>query len=207
MITMNALDGECPPRYRDYASSIYESGAHLLEIINDILDISAVEAGKLTLHPEEIDIASLVLSTERLIQVRAEKRKLGLSVELAPPPTRLRVDKRRVKQILINLLGNSVKFTPEGGSVMLKVSGTESGGVSFVVSDTGIGMDEDGIAKALTLFGQVDSRLARKYEGTGLGLPLSRHLAESLGGTLEVQSVLGRGTSVTVTLPASCVIG
>ena len=89
---------------------------------------------------------------------------------------------------------------------MLQVQGTEDGGVSFVVADNGIGMDAEGIAKALTLFGQVDSRLARKYEGTGLGLPLSQHLAESLGGGLMVQSILGRGTTVTVTLPPACVI-
>ncbi|CAA7615549.1 HAMP domain-containing sensor histidine kinase [Magnetospirillum sp. SS-4] len=140
------------------------------------------------------------------IQVRAEKRNLSLAVDLAPSPSRLVIDRRRVKQILINLLGNAVKFTPEGGSIMLKVAGTPDGGVCFVVSDTGIGMDADGIVKALTLFGQVDSRLARKYEGTGLGLPLSKHLAESLGGTLAVESVLGRGTTVTVTLPPGCVV-
>jgi len=206
MISMHALEGDTPSRYRDYAGSIYESGSHLLEIINDILDISAVEAGKLTLHPEDIDTAALVGSAGRLIQVRAEKHNLRLEVDLATAPRRLRVDNRRIKQILINLLGNAVKFTPKGGEIMLQVRGTEDGGVRFVVTDNGIGMDAEGIAKALTLFGQVDSRLARKYEGTGLGLPLSQHLAESLGGGLTVQSVLGRGTTVTVTLPAACVI-
>ena len=206
MISMHALEGDTPSRYRDYAGSIYESGSHLLEIINDILDISAVEAGKLTLHPEDIDTAALVGAAERLIQVRAEKRNLRLEVDLTAAPKRLRVDKRRIKQILINLLGNAVKFTPKGGEIRLQVHGTEEGGVCLVVADNGIGMDAEGIAKALTLFGQVDSRLARKYEGTGLGLPLTQHLAESLGGKLEVQSVLGRGTTVTVTLPAACVI-
>lgn len=206
MISMQVLGAEDPSRYRDYAGSIYESGSHLLEIINDILDISAVEAGKLTLHPEDIDTVTLVESAERLIQVRAEKRRLRLDVDLIDAPKRLRVDKRRVKQILINLLGNAVKFTPEGGEIKLQAHGTDEGGVSFVVSDTGIGMDAEGLAKALTLFGQVDSRLARRYEGTGLGLPLSQHLAESLGGGLKVQSTLGRGTTITVTLPADCVI-
>jgi PAS domain S-box-containing protein len=206
MISMHALEGDDPSRYRDYAGSIYESGSHLLEIINDILDISAVEAGKLTLHPEDVETASLVEAAERLIQVRAEKRNLRLEVDLATAPCRLRVDKRRLKQILINLLGNAVKFTPKGGEITLQVHGTPEGGVCFVVADNGIGMDAEGIAKALTLFGQVDSRLARKYEGTGLGLPLSQHLAESLGGGLQVTSVLGRGTTVTVTLPPECVI-
>ncbi len=99
MISMHALEGDTPSRYRDYAGSIYESGSHLLEIINDILDISAVEAGKLTLHPEDIDTAALVGSAERLIQVRAEKRNLRLEIDLATAPKRLRVDKRRIKQI------------------------------------------------------------------------------------------------------------
>ncbi|OAN42984.1 hypothetical protein A6A04_09780 [Paramagnetospirillum marisnigri] len=206
MITMHSQEGECSPRYRDYAASIYESGSHLLAIINDILDISAVEAGKLTLHFDEIEVAVLVESAERLIQVRAEKRNLQLGLDLSSAPACIMTDARRMKQILINLLGNSVKFTPDGGWVSLRVGRTLDGGVSFSVSDNGIGMDEDGVAKALSLFGQVDSRLARKYEGTGLGLPLSRHLAESLGGRFEVESALGQGTTVTVTLPASCVI-
>lgn len=207
MITMNSQGiADCPPRYRDYATSIYESGAHLLAIINDILDISAVEAGRLTLHIDDVDVASLVESAERLIQVRADKRNLRLEMDLTDAPPRIRTDNRRIKQVLINLLGNAVKFTPEGGWVMLRVAATDEGGISFAVSDNGIGMDVDGISKALTLFGQVDSRLARRYEGTGLGLPLSQHLAESLGGHLAVQSVLGQGTTVTVVLPQSCVI-
>ncbi|RAU22067.1 hypothetical protein CU669_10285 [Paramagnetospirillum kuznetsovii] len=206
MITMQAREDECSPRHRDYAASIYESGAHLLAIINDILDISAVEAGRLTLHFEDVDVESLVQSAERLIQVRAEKRNLRLDMDLTNAPTTIRTDARRLKQILINLLGNSVKFTAEGGWVTLRVGRTPEGGITFGVVDNGIGMDGDGISKAMTLFGQVDSRLARKYEGTGLGLPLSLHLAESLGGSMAVDSVLGQGTTITVTLPPSCVI-
>jgi PAS domain S-box-containing protein len=201
MINMTVLGEDSLPRYRDYSNCIYEAGSHLLAIINDILDMAAVESGKLTLYVDEIDIADLVGSVERLIQVRVDKRSLHLEVDLSQAPAKIRTDSRRVKQILINLLGNSAKFTHEGGRIKLSVVAAANGGNSFVVSDNGIGMDAEGIAKARTLFGQVDSDLARKYDGTGLGLPLSEELARELGGRLDIHSVLGAGTTVTVTLP------
>ena len=114
------------------------------------------------------------------------------------------IDIRRTKQILVNLLGNAVKFTPEGGKVGVRIT-TIAEGVQIAVSDTGIGMTPEGIAKALTLFGQVDGRLARQYEGSGLGLPISQRLAEIMGGRLEISSVPDQGTTVTVTLPPECI--
>jgi PAS domain S-box-containing protein len=202
MITLSQPGDGSAAKVQDFATSIHAAGSHLLDIINDILDISAVEAGKLALHPEEVDLVRLVETAGKLIEPRAKEQNQTFEVSIAEIPTAgFKSDRQRLKQILINLLGNAVKFTPEGGAIRLRVNGTADGGVSFAVSDTGIGMSAEDIAKALSLFGQVDSHLARKYQGTGLGLPLCLKLAEALGGTLEIKSAPGRGTAVTVTLP------
>ncbi len=191
---------------RDYATDIHAAGRHLLEMVDDLLDVVSIEAGKVRLHPGEIDTARLVEAACRLIRPRAEAKALRLAVDAAAAPARLRVDERRVKQILVNLLGNAVKFTPEGGTVTLAIA-ADGGGVAFRIADTGIGMDAEGVAKALTFFGQVDSSLARRYDGSGIGLPLSQRLAECHGGRLEVASAPGQGTTVTVALPPGCVAG
>ncbi len=194
-----------PPRYRDYVSGIKDSGLHLLDIVNDILDCSAIEAGKLELHWAVIDTAELVASSIRLVRPHTDAKRLGVTVDLAEAPLHLWADERRLKQILVNLLGNAVKFTAEHGLVTLRVTAPARGGIILSITDTGIGMDATGIAKALTLFGQVDSTLARQYEGTGLGLPLSQRLAEAHGGRLEITSVPDQGTTVAVILPPVCV--
>ena len=183
---------------------IHASGLHLNELVNDILDISVIELGKFELHLQEVETADLVDRTVLLIRPRAEAKALRLEMDLAHAPPRLRVDIRRTKQILVNLLGNAVKFTPEGGQVGLRIA-TIAEGVEIIVTDTGIGMNAEGIAKALTLFGQVDGGLSRQYEGSGLGLPISQRLAESMGGRLDIASTPGRGTTVTVTLPSACI--
>ena len=193
-------------RYEDYITDIKESGTHLLALINDILDVSAIEAGKLELRLEPEDVEPLVTSSIKLVSHRAEGAKVRLDTQLDDDIPSLMVDGRRMKQVLLNVLSNAVKFTPEGGRVTLRALIAPEGGVRFEVEDTGIGMDDAGIETALTQFGQVDSKLARKYEGTGLGLPLTKSLVELHGGTLEVRSRLGHGTTVCVQLPPECSI-
>lgn len=190
-------------QYGNYVSDIKQSGHHLLALINDILDISVIEAGKMELAPETLCAAHLVETSLRLVRPVAEKALVQLETEIAEDLPAIRGDERRTKQILVNLLSNAVKFTPEDGRVVVAVSATSDGdAVTFTVTDTGIGMDEDGIEKALTKFGQVDSDLARRYDGTGLGLPLAKELTEAQGGSFTVESTPWAGTTVSVTLPA-----
>lgn len=193
-----ALDNE---RYEDYVTDINESGKHLLELINDILDVSAIEAGKLELRAEPLEVLALMRSSLKLVQHRADGAQVKLESHVEKDMPGLLADARRVKQVLLNLLTNAVKFTPEGGRVAVTASRATDGGVRFEIADTGIGMDEAGIETALAQFGQVDSKLARKYEGTGLGLPLTKSLVELHSGTLDIRSRLGHGTTVVVHFP------
>jgi signal transduction histidine kinase len=196
---------DVPPRYIEYVMHIHESGEHLLDLINDVLDISAIEAGRMELRPETVATADLIGAALRLIGPRAKIKRLHLSTELSAAPPFLTVDPRRIKQILVNLLGNAVKFTPANGKVMVVAEALHDGGVRFVVTDSGIGMDAAGIEKALTAFGQVDNATSRDGEGSGLGLPLSVRLVKTHGGRLVVDSSPGKGTSVSVILPPACV--
>jgi signal transduction histidine kinase len=188
------------PRYKEYLGDINESGTHLLSLINDILDIARFDAGQAELHEEVFDVESLIAESLRMVAGHAEKCDIALSTELAPDLPALKADKRRIKQVLINLLSNAVKFTPAGGEVKIFVHPTQSG-LAMTVVDTGIGIAPGDLPKALERFGQVDSSLARKYEGTGLGLPLSKQLMELHGGSLLLESQEGVGTTVTITLP------
>lgn len=189
-------------QYRSYADDIGESGRHLLDIINDILDVSRAESGQIVLAEEAVDITVLIEETERLVRGRANAGGLALTVDLPPHLPRLVGDTRLIKQILINLLSNAVKFTPEGGTVDLSACIAEDGGLRFAVTDTGIGMAAAEIPIALEPFRQVDSSIARRHQGTGLGLPLVKRLAELHGGSLEINSVVSAGTTVAVTFPA-----
>ena len=193
-------------RYREYARDIYESGTHLLNLINDILDVSKAEAGKIELHEEIVKIDRVIDASVRLIQERARDANLELTMPETSSLPAVRADERRLKQVLLNLLSNAVKFTPAGGRVAIAANTTADQGFSLQVSDTGIGIAEADIAKVLSPFGQVDSKLARKYEGTGLGLSLSKALVELHGGALTIDSTVGVGTTVTVTLPPERVV-
>ncbi|MBD3661543.1 MAG: hybrid sensor histidine kinase/response regulator, partial [Arenibacter algicola] len=188
-------------RYEEYLTDIKDSGTHLLDLINDILDVSAIEAGKLDIRPEPLDVEPLVDGSVRLVRHRADDAQVILESHTEQEVPGLLAAGRRVKQVLLNLLSNAVKFTPEGGRVTLRALRAPDGGVRFEVEDTGIGMDDAGIETALTQFGQVDSKLARKYEGTGLGLPLTKSLVELHKGTLNIRSCLGHGTTVVVHFP------
>jgi PAS domain S-box-containing protein len=193
-------------RYRDYAEDIRSSGRHLLALINDILDISRIEIGAVELAEEPIDPVQLVSGCIRLVHERAARGGVELRSAIATDVPAIHADERRLKQILINLLANAVKFTPPGGSVTTELVRTVDGGVRLCITDTGIGMDADEIEVALTPFRQVETGLARRYEGAGLGLPLARALAELHGGSLSVTSAHGRGTTVTVVLPPERVL-
>lgn len=187
-------------KYGEYVVDIYNSGVHLLELVNDILDVSAIEAGRLELHSGEIDLASLTSACMRLIRQRANAGEVQLDATLEDNLPAFYADERRMKQILLNLLTNAVKFTPNDGKVRLSVT-SKAKTIVFTVSDTGIGMSPAEVEKAMTQFGQVDSSLSRKHEGSGLGLPLTKGLVELHDGTLELQSEKGVGTSVSVTFP------
>jgi len=190
------------PSYKGYLKDIHASGIHLLEIINDILDVSKIEAGRLTLTEEPECIADLMDASVRLIRERATLAGIELDIADLSGMPKLYADGRRIKQVLLNLLSNAVKFTPKGGRISASGVVQPNGTLKLIVEDTGIGMTEDEIALALTPFGQVDSGPARRQDGTGLGLPLSRGLMALHGGTLVIESEPGIGTRVTLTLPA-----
>ncbi len=193
-------------KYRDYADDINESGQHLLDLINDILDLSKVESGTDELHEENIQIPEIIYSVFRLVQHRAEKGRIELDLQCPDELPLLRVDERKLNQILVNLLTNAIKFTEAGGKVTLRVWHRTDSGYVFQIIDTGIGIALEDIPKALSQFGQVDGGLNRKFKGTGLGLPLTKALAELHGGTLDLQSQVGVGTTVTVRFPAERIV-
>jgi signal transduction histidine kinase len=193
-------------RYRDYAGTIQSSGRHLLGLINDILDFSKLDAGALELDEQTVDLSAVARESARMLDTQVNEARVRLHEQLDPALPQLLADARRVRQIVLNLLANAVKFTPPEGEVRVTTYRTEAG-IALAVSDTGIGIAANDIPKALERFGQVDNRLARKYDGTGLGLPLSKRLAELHGGTLELESELGRGTTVTVTFPQHRLMG
>src|SRR5260221_5352064 len=185
---------------------INNAGQHLLGLIADVLDISEIEVGHFELHEEPVDLAKLVDDCHRAALERAKAAGLDLRAEPVAGLPMLLADERRLKQIVLNLLTNAVKFTPPGGRIVLSASSTAEGGVALFVADTGIGMTPEEIPVALEAFRQVDGGLTRRQDGTGLGLPLPRTLAELHGGTLTIASAPGEGTAVTVTLPRERVI-
>ena len=191
------------PRYRGYAQDINVSGAHLLEIINDILDIARIEAGKAAVEPEtDVDVAKVAAAAITIVGPMAERGGLDLKCRLPDASIRLVAVERMVRQVLINVLSNAVKFTASGGSVRLSAAVLDDGSLALTVADSGIGMSADDIEVALTPFGQVDSPQSRQHEGTGLGLPLARSMMELHGGRLSVESAPGVGTSVELRFPA-----
>ena len=193
-------------RYAEYVRHIAASGKHLLDITNDILDLSKVEAGRLELFEEIVDVRAAVEQCGALLHELALGQGLRFAVTLPSDLPRLRADAKMVRQVALNLLSNALKFTPRGGEVTATAERDAAGNLILVVSDTGIGIAEADIATALAPFGQIDSSLNRKHAGTGLGLPLAKRLVELHGGTLTVESVVGRGTTVRAAWPAARVI-
>ena len=190
------------PQYRDYAKDIHDSGVHLLEIINDILDLSKAEAGKLELDEDWVDVRDAVSSACRLIGPRAERAQLSVVERIPPNLPALWADERKLKQILLNLVSNSVKFTPAGGRIEVSATIEPPGSLSILVQDTGIGIPSTDLDRVLEPFVQVENSLTRSYQGSGLGLPLAAKMTELHGGKLSIASQLGRGTLVRLAFPA-----
>ncbi|HYB11569.1 MAG TPA: ATP-binding protein [Alphaproteobacteria bacterium] len=189
-------------RYIEYAGDINRSAQHLLGIINDILDLSKIEAGKMQLDEQFLDVNGVIRHVLRLVEGRARDGDIELETAGEDALPLLRADERKVKQILLNLLSNAIKFTPPGGRVTVGARSVSGDSVELVVKDTGIGMTPQELPVAISRFGQVDGSLSRKYSGTGLGLPLVMSLTELHGGSCIIESVKGAGTTVTVRFPA-----
>ncbi|MCW2245354.1 PAS domain S-box-containing protein [Azospirillum fermentarium] len=189
------------PVYRDFAVNIRDSGQHLLELINEILDHARAEAGMLTLHEDTLDLDAAVEFAVRMLQARANRAGVTLTVVRSTGLRYLRGDEKRLRQILLNLISNAVKYTPSGGEVTIRLMHAPGGSPVIEVTDTGIGIPESDMDRVLQAFARVESPGNRRVEGTGLGLPLTKRLVELHGGVLTLRSQLGVGTTVTVTLP------
>ena len=187
-------------RYGEYATDILRSGRHLLDVINSVLEISRSEAGKQNLNAETLDLRYLLRDCSRMIAEQCEAGRIAFALDDLDDPVMVYGEKAKLRQVFLNLLSNALKFTDAGGAVRVAIAAREDI-VQITVADTGIGMTPDEIQIALTPFGQVDTRLERKYDGTGLGLPLARSLVELHGGSLKVESEKGAGTKVRVKLP------
>jgi signal transduction histidine kinase len=203
MMEMEVLGPIGNDRYKDYAKGIRESGRHLLDLINDVLDMAKDEAGKLTLSEHIVLPAEITESVRFLLERQANAKNVIFRLEIEIGLPAIKADPLRLKQVLINLGVNAIKFTPPEGTVTMAARRARDGGILFEVSDTGIGMAPEDVPKALEIFGQIEGQHQHKQGGTGLGLPLSRRLIELHGGRLEISSQPGAGTSVVCTLPPS----
>jgi signal transduction histidine kinase len=197
----NGQAGELTAKQKEYSGEIHASGLHLLALINDILDLSKIEAGKMTLELEPVDLSALLESSLAIVREKALCHDIALELRLGPELGAVAVDARKFKQMVYNLLANAVKFTPDGGRVLLAAQRLSSAVFEFSVSDTGIGIAEKDLRRLFLPFEQLDGSLARKYEGTGLGLSMVKRLAELHGGTVSVSSAPGRGSRFAVRLP------
>src|SRR5262245_56282671 len=189
-------------KYREYCHDIHQSGQYLLDVINDILDMSKIEAGRIRLDAEPIELESFLNDAMRVVSGRANDKRLKLTARIGAG-IRLTADHRLLKQIILNLLSNAVKFTPEGGRVTIRARETASGWVSVSIADTGIGIPEDALARLGRPFEQVESQLTKSHQGSGLGLAIAKSLTELHQGTMRIHSTLGRGTMVLLRLPVT----
>jgi two-component system cell cycle sensor histidine kinase PleC len=190
--------------YREYGRHIYDAGAHLLQVVSDILDWSQVEADGLDLKIEPVDFAALVHEVAKMMTGEAAKMSVELVVDLAEDAPRVMADVVRLRQALLNLVSNAIKFTPAGGTAALATSFDRAlGRVAVTIADSGIGISEEDIERVFQPFGQAESALSRHYQGVGLGLPLARRFIEAMAGNFSLVSEVGRGTTVTLDLPAT----
>lgn len=198
-------DGGNTSRHLSYAKDIHRSGLHLLSLINDVLDLSRLDAGATELADELTSIEGILKNAVTMTAGQAQANSLTLALSIEDKLSEIQVDRRRMLQIVLNLISNAIKFTPAKGKVTVAARRANDG-IAISVTDTGIGIAAADIPRALERFGQVDSRLSRKYEGSGLGLPLAKQLIELHGGTLTLDSEPGKGTMVTVTIPESRIV-
>jgi signal transduction histidine kinase len=191
-------------RYLSYAGDILASGRYLLGIINDVLDLSKIEAGKMTVeNAEEFPLRQALEGSLAICAALGEKYGVRIESKLPPDSVRLLAVERMIRQIMINLVGNALKFTPAGGVVQVSTHPRSCGGYAIVVQDSGIGMTDEEIVKALTPFGQVENKMTATHNGTGLGLPLAKAMLELHDGELEITSAPGAGTRIVLNFPAS----
>jgi two-component system cell cycle sensor histidine kinase PleC len=195
------------PRYREYAEDIHESGQHLLSLINDILDLSRIEAQRFELHEDAVPLPVVADACLHLMAPQAERKKLKLVAKGLEGLGEIRADERLVRQMILNIMSNAIKFTPDRGTIEFEGGTTPDGGIFLAMRDTGIGMSEDEIEMALKPFVQVDSSIARRYGGSGLGLSITKRFIELHGGRLEIESLKGEGTRVTLYFPAARRLG
>jgi len=192
-------------RYLDYSGDILRSGKHLLEVINSVLDLSKSEAGKMVLDIKTVDMRDVLKDCVTMVREQLADARLSFEVAGLDQSLPLAADPAKLRQIFLNLLSNALKFTESDGFISLTV-GRGPQGISITVGDTGIGMSPEDLEVALQPFGQVDNRLERKYEGTGLGLPLTRALVELHGASMMIDSARGKGTRVTIIFPDAQVL-
>jgi PAS domain S-box-containing protein len=197
-----ALKGPLPSQYQNYGRMIHQSGRHLLAIIDDVLDLAKIDAGKLALDEAPTNLPELIVDTANLLSAYAQQNEVALLVEAAPLPL-FRGDARRLSQALLNLISNAIKFTQPGGQVSIHSQQMPDGDLCIEIRDTGIGMTQAELAIALRAFEQVDTGFNRRHQGTGLGLPLAQSLVQLHGGQLQIESEKGCGTTVQVRLPRS----
>ncbi len=205
VLTMEIYGPLGSPRYAEYIRDIRASGAHLLALINDILDLSRLDAGNAELLEEDADLANLIDAALRMVQSQAAEKNIRIDHSIEARLPMIHADKRRISQVLINILSNAVKFTPAGGRVNVRAFRTGAE-IAVTITDTGIGIARQDIAKAFERFRQIDSKLSRKYEGTGLGLPLANQLMQAHGGRLVLESEVNVGTVVTLYFPPERVV-
>lgn len=202
-IIRDAMVGPVSARYQEYARDICSSGEHLLSMINDTLDFSKIEEGQLEIYEEVVDVPTVIRACHRIIRERIQKNNLDLVTDVHSNLPPLRADQRRLKQIFLNLLANAVKFTPELGQITITARLTPTDQIEIAIADTGIGMTPEEVTIAMEPFRQVDGELNRRYQGTGLGLPLVQRLVDLHDGQLDIVTAPDAGTTITITLPAA----
>jgi two-component system cell cycle sensor histidine kinase PleC len=194
------------PAYKEYSSDIHNSGVHLLGLINEILDLSRIEAGRYELNEESVSLAAVVEDCHHLLQLRATNRGITIHEAFEPDMPRIWADERAVRQICLNLLSNAIKFTPPSGEIWLKVGWTASGGQYMTCKDSGPGIPEEEIPVVLASFGQGSNSIKSAEQGAGLGLPIAKSLIDLHGGTFTLKSKLRIGTEVIATFPPERVV-
>jgi signal transduction histidine kinase len=192
-------------KYLEYVNDIRASASHLLSIINDILDMSKIEAGKLALTKDDLAVPGIIGDAIRMVQSRAQSRNINIVAELSQANAVIWADERAIKQMVLNLLSNAIKFSRDGATVYVRAEAGEGGSIALEVEDFGIGMNPEELERALQPFGQAQPTTTRNYGGTGLGLPITKGLAEAHGGKLAITSRPGSGTKVRIALPSTAI--
>ncbi len=200
-VIRDSMMGPLPERYQGYARDIFSAGSHLLSLINDLLDLSKIEVGRMDLDESNVDVEKVMADCHQLVAERAQRAGLSISIAVEPDLPLLRADARRINQVVLNLLSNAIKFTPPGGTIAMSAGSTNYGDVAIAIADTGIGMRPEDVPIALEAFRQIDRAMNRRYEGTGLGLPMVQQLVQLHGGSISIETSVGMGTTVRVFLP------